>query len=192
MRGAVVTSVGLAFVGRSLYRLLARGQLTLDTGIGRTVRPLGPVSFEIGAPRELVFDIIAAPYLGRTPRALESKLAVWERGEDMVLAAHFTDVKCGTTTTLETVRFQRPDRIDFRVVRGPVPHVAESFLLEEDAAGTRLTWEGEIGADFWVAGAWWAARVARQWERAVRHSLVVVTSEAERRAGSTRAADARR
>jgi hypothetical protein len=38
----------------------------------------------------------------------------------MVLAAHFTPVKCGVTTTLETVRFERPNRIDFRLVRGPV------------------------------------------------------------------------
>ncbi len=47
----------------------------------------------------------------------------------MALAAHFTQVKCGTTTTLETIRFQRPDRIDFRLVRGPLPHLTESLLL---------------------------------------------------------------
>jgi hypothetical protein len=80
------------------------------------------------------------------------------------------------------VRFDRPQRVDFRVVRGPVPHVVESFLLEPSERGTRLTWRGELGTDFWVAGAWWGGRVARQWDRAVRSSLAAITAEAERRA----------
>ena len=180
MRAAFAASAGIAFAGRGLYRLVARGQLTLDTGIGRRVRALGPVDFGIAAPRELVFDVIASPYLGRTPKALQDELAVWERGSDMVLAAHFTEVKCGTTTTVETVRFERPERIDFRVIRGPVPHVVESFLLGEEQEGTRLRWEGELGTDFWAAGEWWGGRVARQWERAVRRSMAAVTAEAER------------
>jgi hypothetical protein len=180
MRGALVASAGLVFAGRGVYRLVARGQLTLDTGIGRRLRRLGPADFAVAAPRELVFDMIATPYLGRTPRALQDELAVWERGSDMVLAAHFTEVRCGTTTTVETVRFERPERVDFRVVRGPVPHVNESFLLSEEHPGTRLRWEGELGTDFWAAGEWWGERVARQWERAVRRSMAAVTAEAER------------
>jgi hypothetical protein len=52
----------------------------------------------------------------------------------------------------------RPDRIDFRVVRGPVPHVIESFVLDAVDEGTRLTWE-----------------------RAVLSSLEAVVVEAERR-----------
>jgi hypothetical protein len=56
----------------------------------------------------VVFDAIAGPYLGPTPRALQDKLEVWERGSDMVLAAHFTPVKCGVTTTVETVRSRVP------------------------------------------------------------------------------------
>jgi hypothetical protein len=131
----------------------------------------------------VVFDVIATPYLARTPHALQSELDVWEQGSDMVLAAHFTHVKCGTTTTVETVRFQRPDRIHFRLVRGPVPHVSESFLLAPVDAGTELTWEGELGTDFWALGSWWGDRVARQWERAVRTSVAAITAEAERRAG---------
>jgi hypothetical protein len=181
VRRAIAAAAGVA-AARGLYRLVARGALTVDTGIGRRVRMLGPVRFHIGAPREVVFDVIAVPYLGRTARALEHELDVWERGTDMVLAAHFTEVKCGIATTLETVRFDRPGRIDFRLVRGPVPHVKESFLLEPEGDGTELTWEGELGTDFWAIGGWWAERVARQWERAVRRSLAAVTAEAERRA----------
>ena len=66
----------------------------------------------------------------------------------MVLAAHYTKVKCGVTSTVETVRFERPDRVSFRVVRGPVPHVRESFILEAADSGSTLTWEGELGTDF--------------------------------------------
>jgi hypothetical protein len=176
---ALVVAVGC----RRAYRLLASGAVTIDVGVGRSVRSLGPRSWQIAAGREIVFDLIASPYLGRTPHALADKLRVWERGSDMVLAAHMTPVKCGLTTTLETVRFERPERIDFRVVRGPVPHVVESFVLDVADEGTRLTWEGELGTDFWALGTWWGNRVARSWEQAVRSSLEAVVVEAERRAG---------
>jgi hypothetical protein len=172
----------IAFAGHRGYRLLTSGAATIDVGLGRRVRSLGPRAWDIAAGRELVFDVIAGPYLGRRPRALEDKLQVWERGSDMVLAAHFTPVKCGVATTLETVRFERPERIDFRVVRGPVPHVAESYVLDETEAGTRLTWSGELGTDFWALGAWWGDRVARAWDKTVRSSLEAVVAEAERRA----------
>src|SRR5438034_969563 len=139
--------VALGLGLRKTYRLLASGELTLDLGRGRRLRLLGPLVWSIQAPREIVFDVIAAPYLGQTPRALADKLQVWERGSDMVLAAHYTQVKCGITTTLETVRFQRPDRVDFRLVRGPVPHLVESFLLTPNGSATELRWQGELGTD---------------------------------------------
>jgi hypothetical protein len=176
--GGYLIGVGL----RGGYRLISSGALTLDLGIGRRVQPLGSVVATIAAPREVVFDVIAAPYLGRTPRALADKLQVWERGSDMVLAAHFTPVKCGVATTVETVRFERPERIDFRLVRGPVPHVVESFILESDGDGTELRWDGELGTDLWALGAWWGHRVARAWDRTVRESLQSIATEAERRA----------
>jgi hypothetical protein len=61
MRGALVASAGLGLAGRGIYRLVARGELTLDTGIGRRLRRLGPVDFAVAAPRELVFNVIATP-----------------------------------------------------------------------------------------------------------------------------------
>jgi hypothetical protein len=181
VRRLIFTAI-IAFAGHRGYRLLTTGAATVDVGVGRRVRSLGPRSWDIAAGRELVFDVVAGPYLGRTPRALEDKLQVWERGSDMVLAAHFTPVKCGVATTLETVRFEWPERIDFRVVRGPVPHVVESYVLDETEDGTRLTWSGELGTDFWALGAWWGDRVAGAWDKAVRSSLAAVVAEAERRA----------
>ena len=176
------TFVALGGIGLGLYGLFVRGSLTVDLGIGRTVRPLGPFAWQIAAPRELVFEVISSPYLDRTPRALESKLRVLERGEDMVLAAHFTPVGPLVTTTLETVRFEPPGRVRFRLVRGPVPHVAERFLLRETEAGTELEYSGELGTDLWALGRWWGALVAARWEAAVRESLGAVKAEAERRA----------
>jgi hypothetical protein len=50
------------------------------------------LSAGIAAPREIVFDVIATPYLAKTPRAMSTKLRVVEHGEDMVLAEHFTPI----------------------------------------------------------------------------------------------------
>ncbi len=172
----------LGGLGVGPYALVVRGSLTADLGIGRSVRPLGPLSWRIAAPRELVFEVISAPYLQKTPRALEGKLRVLERGEDMVLAEHFTSAGPVVTTTLETVRFEPPELIHFRLVRGPVPYVVERFRLREAEAGTELEYSGELGTDLWAAGRWWGARVAARWEAAVRASLGAVQAEAERRA----------
>ena len=182
--GALLAATAAIQGLRRVYRLLARGALTVDLGVGRRSQPLGPLLQHIAAPPDVVFDVIAEPYLGRTPRALADKLQVWERGTDMVLAAHFTQVKCGTTTTLETVRFERPDRIDFRLVRGPVPHLIESFVLSPTARGTEFRWHGELGTDGWRLGELWGRIVARAWTRAVEESVRKITTEAERRARS--------
>ncbi len=182
----LLVSVGLTLAARGVYRIVASGALTLDVGRGRRTRALGPLTWRIGAPRETVFDVIAEPYLGRATRALQEKLHVWERGADMALAAHFTPIKSGVATTVETVVFERPERVTFRLVRGPVPHVSEAFTLRALEDGTELTWEGELGTDFWSLGEWWGERVARAWDRAVRASLDAVASEAERRAARTR------
>jgi len=163
--------------------LVARAGLTLDIGIGRRLRPLGPIALNIAAPPELVFDVIAAPYLDRTPRALQRKLQVIERGTDLVLAAHYTPVAPGlTVTTVETVRFDRPQRIIFRLVKGPVPHVIEHYELRASATGTAFEYRGELGTDLWALGAWWGAIVAPSWERTVASSLDSIRGEAERRA----------
>jgi hypothetical protein len=125
-----------------LRRLLAGGAVTVDLGVGRTVRPLGPITVSIAAPRERVFDIVASPYLGRTPRALQTKLKVLERGADMALAAHFTKTPGFVTTTLETVRCERPSHVHFRLARGLVPHVVEQFVLRESGQATELEYRG--------------------------------------------------
>jgi hypothetical protein len=188
MRGLGCAAVAASLGGLG-YRLVVGGELTLDTGLGRTARPLGPVTVAIAAPREIVFDVIATPYLGRTPRAMAGEITVLERGSDMVLAAHRTPVGAKlVATTVETVRFTPPETVDFRLLRGPVPHVVERFTLHDDAGATRLEYSGELGTDFWVAGRLWGSLVGRKWEATVRSSLERIRVEAERQAAVGRRA----
>lgn len=182
-RQGLLAAGAVAGVGAGLYGLLVRGALTLDLGIGRTLQPLGPLVVRIDAPREVVFEVVSQPYLGRTPRALARKLHVLERGDDLVLAAHFTPVGPLVTTTVETVRFEPPTAVHFRLVRGPVPHVVERFQLNERDGGTELHYQGELGTDLWTLGSVWGRLVAAKWVETVRGSLDGIKAEAERRAG---------
>jgi hypothetical protein len=177
--GGVAAALG--YVG------LVTGALTVDLGWGRRVQALGPLTVSIAATREEVFDVLAVPYLGRATRALREKVEVVERGSDMVLASHKTPVgRRLTAVTVETVRFARPDRIDFRLLRGPVPHVVESFVLSDESdSTTRLAYCGELGTDGWWLGARWGTLVARRWNAAVRSTFAAVKAEAERRSSRT-------
>ncbi len=189
MRNVAAGAAGAGIVGgvgALGYVGLVTGALPVDLGVGRRFRPLGPQNFAIAAPRDAVFDLIAEPYLRRQTRAMADKIDVIQRGTDMVLAAHRTPVGRGlVATTLETVRFSRPDRIAFYVARGPVPHVVEAFVLTDveigGHPGTRLVYSGELGTDLWAFGAWWGRKVAGPWEGTVRRTLRAVKAEAERR-----------
>lgn len=167
-----------------LCALMIRGSLTIDLGVGRSVHPLGPLAVTIAAPRELVFEQISAPYLGRTPRGLRDKLEVLERSERMVVAAHRTKVRGFVIVTVESVMFEPPERVGFRLLRGPVPHVVESFLLREVEGGTELAYEGELGADLWFLGRLYGGQVAKVWVRTVAASMEQIKAAAEQRAAA--------
>ena len=74
---AAVAAAALA-AGTALYRSLVTGRITLDLGVGRRTRALGPLSVDIAAPPETVFAA-AAPYTERRPRALMEKVHILER-----------------------------------------------------------------------------------------------------------------
>jgi len=181
LAAGAITALGATAAGA--YVGLVTGRLSLDLGVGRRTRPLGPLTVEIAAPREVVYAVATAPYAERSPRALREKVVVLERSEGMVLAVHRTPVGGGlVAVTVETVTFEAPARIGFRLVRGPVPHVAETFELEETRNGTRLTYTGELGTDLGALGERWGDLVERSWVAAVRESFTTIQAEAERRA----------
>jgi hypothetical protein len=166
--------------------LLAMGRLHLDLGWGRSLHELGPITVRIAAPRERVFEIIAAPYLGRTPG--RSGIEVIARGDALVVATHYTKVHFYTSRTVEVIDFEPPTRVGFRHLIGPVPHAVEEFALDEVGEGTELRYAGELGIDFFVlgriAGRYW---VRPQWERVVREHLDDLRERAEQIASRQRA-----
>lgn len=184
---STAATLAASVAGALLYRLVVTGAVTLDLGIGRRTRPLGPLTVTIDADREVVFDLIAAPYLGRAPREVAEHIEVLERASDMVVAAHHTPVPGGlVATTVESVRFERPHTISFRLLRGPVPHVTEQFHLDETGDGTQLRYEGELGTDLWHAGQAWGEIVAKTWIATVERSLANVRERAELKAAAQR------
>jgi hypothetical protein len=72
-----------------------------------------------------VFDVIAALYLGRTPRAMSGKLKVLQRGTGMVLAEHYTPVHQG--------------RLTAGLLATPSPPIAEGPGLSKFVGGSRLS-----------------------------------------------------
>jgi hypothetical protein len=163
------------------FLLLAMGRLHLDLGWGRSIHRLGPITMSIAAPRELVFEMIAAPYLDRMPGG--SGIDVLLRGDDVVVAAHNTRVHFYTARTVEAVDFDSPRRVGFRHLTGPVPYAVEQFALEDVDGVTQLRYEGEMGIDFFAFGRIAARHWVRpQWERVVREHLEDLKRRAEQRA----------
>ena len=113
---------------------------------------------------------------------MREKVEILERAGQMVLAAHRTAVGSGlTAVTVETVTFDPPKSMGFRLLRGPVPHVIEAFIFDEVPDGTRFTYTGELGTDLWRLGQAWGDLVARSWVQAVRDSMAAIKTESERR-----------
>ncbi len=178
----VARALGLGMAGAGgLYLGAVTGALTVDLGVGRSTRPLGPITVTIQAPRDRVFAAAAAPYAERQTRAMREKVQILARGGDMVLAAHRTRIGGRVTAvTVETVTLDPPEQIRFRLVRGPVPQVEETFAFAERDGTTTLTYTGVLGTDLWAAGRWWGNVVAGTWEATVRTSLGQIKAEVER------------
>ncbi len=181
----------LIALGAGAFLLMAMGRLHLDLGWGRSMCELGPIKISIAAPRELVFEIIAAPYLGRAPA--RSGVEVLARSSELVVAAHHTPVHFYTSRTVEAVDFEPPNRVGFRHLTGPVPHAVEEFTLDDADGETELRYSGELGIDFFVLGRIAARHWVRpQWEGVVREHLEDVKERAEQRASRQRSREANR
>jgi len=79
----------------------------------------------------------------------------------------------------------RPQRVSFRLVRGPVPYVAEGFVLQRQDDATTPRDGGELAADLWrsAAGGWGGGPAL---DAAVAASLASIREEAARRAATRR------
>jgi len=161
--GAGATAMG--YVG------LVTGACPLDLGVGRRVRPLGPQLVDMAAPREVVFDVIAEPYLGRAPRALADKLRVLDRGSDMVLAAHFTPLggRLGLVAqTVETVGSAGPSGSSSGWSAGRCPTSWRRSCSPSRPLGPAPGWPtpGRSGptCGAWGSGgaSWWGATGSRR------------------------------
>ena len=163
----------------------SRGLMALDLDVGRSIHPLGPITLRIRAPRDLVFDVVAAPYLGKMPGSMEGKIEILDRHGDLVVALHRTALPVRDAITVESVAFERPERVTFTLLRGPVPHVREEFRLEDHEGETEFTYTGELGADLWALGRIYGGRIVKPvWEKVVRDSLAQVKAAAEERAAA--------
>jgi hypothetical protein len=184
-----LTLVSLAAAGGGAaygsFILMTRGRFVLDVGWGRSYFPLGPIEVQMAAPREVVFDVIQGAYSERAPAEVKRHIKVIERAGDLVVAEHRTPLKFLDAITVETVRFERPSRVVFALLRGPVPHVHETFELLEHNGITTLTYQGTLGADLWLFGRWYGGGIVKPaWERVVAASLQTVKVQAEARASA--------
>jgi hypothetical protein len=178
----VVIAVIALFAAFGIYLGSITGSLVIDLNCGRRVRTLGPLRRDIVAPADTVYGLLSQPYLGRLTHAMANKVHVIDRGHDMVLAAHRTGIRGHlVATTIETVKFTDERHIEFRLVRGPVPQVTETFAVTPTADGCTLSYDGELGTDLGSLGAWWGRIVARHWEATVAATMDAVQAEAQRR-----------
>ena len=132
------------------------GRLHLDLGWGRSLHPLGPIRVRIEAPRELVYEILSAPYVGR---ARSESIDVVARSESLVVASHLTRVHFYKVRAVEAIDLAPPERMGFTHLTGPVPYAVEEFRLEQEGDGTELHYDGELAIDFFLLG----RIAARRW-----------------------------
>ena len=185
--GLLAVSVALGLLLLWMAAMGVTGRLSLDVGVGRSFHALGPLTVRMNAPRKTVFEVVSAPYLGRPSQQAAGSVEVLERGSDMVVAAHRTRLRFFTAITVETVRFEPPQRVTFGLLRGPVPHVEEEFVLRDADGGTEFSYQGRLAMDFWILGRLVGRFVAAPtWTSVVRRHLEDVKRAAEERARAAR------
>ncbi len=104
---------------------------------------LPSLSVSINAHRELVFQLISA--VGQGPDARHARV-VERPSSDRAIVEFTTPVFGRIVRTLEEVMFFSPDRITYRLLRGPLPGVHEEFRMEPADGGTVLSYSGSFRA----------------------------------------------
>ena len=146
--------------------------------------PLPALDLAIAARPGLVFQLISA--VGQGADAAHARV-VERPSPERAIVEFTTRVMGRTVKTLEEVRFHAPDRISYRLLKGPIPAVEEEFRVEPDGERTVLRYRGTFTAH----SAWWRGGfdrivVPRIYRRAVWASMVQIKLAAEERQGKSR------
>jgi len=114
---------------------------------------------------------------------MQDKVEILERAGQMVLAAHRTPVGSGlTAVTVETVTLDPPNQMGFRLLRGPVPHVIETFTFDETRRRDPVQLHRRARHRPLAARPGLGDLVARSWVHVVRDSMAAIKTGSERRA----------
>lgn len=144
---------------------------------------LSPQSLYIAAHRELVYQMVTAIGKGKLPgSSMSSKLI--SKNEDTIVAEFYTKVGLVTVTTREEMKLEKPERIRYRWLKGPVKHVREEIVFNEtDNGGCELAHSGEFDLKIPLLG-WLVGRlyIKRQFEKIVIDHMVEIKEAAEARA----------
>lgn len=106
---------------------------------------LRPQSVEIGAPRELVFQMLSSFRRGRIAGDnAESTRLISEDG-NVKMVEFITKAGLFSYRTLEEVTLHRPEKIEFKHLEGPLDFSEETFTFDDTSdGGTLLTHSGSF------------------------------------------------
>ncbi len=137
----------------------------------------------IKAPRELVFQVLAAVGKGKLPGAAGESVRVLHQEEDTIIAQFTTRAGRRIVNTVEEVKLYPPERVTFRHLAGPLDCAWEEMVLKEKDDGTELVYWGEFAYQFTFLG-WLISRlyIRPLHNRAVREHLRRIKVAAEQRA----------
>ncbi len=141
----------------------------------------------IHAPRQLVFEMASAVG-GDLPGGPAHDSRLLEHDGNRQLVTYRVPVGRWAFELLEEVRLTPPERIEYRVVRGPLSRVTETLeFVTRDPASTLVSYTGSVGDDRPVVGPMLARLVAvSAYDRFMRRSLAALKSAAERRASRSK------
>lgn len=151
---------------------------------------LPQLQVHIKADQRLVFQLLSAIGQGQMP-GTEGSSKVLEQKGDSLVAEFITPVKTlmgqKRYRTVEEVTLYPSERITFRALEGPLPHMREEFRLEGEEGCTDLYYTGELGVGYWVFG-WIIGRfyVRRLLIKTIRDHMMEIKDASESRAQRSR------
>jgi hypothetical protein len=146
--------------------------------------PMPVLELAINAAPALVFQLVAA--VGQGPDAAHAR--VLERPSAERAIVEFTTKVLGREVrTLEEVGFHAPDRITYRLIKGPLPAVDEEFAVQARGEGSLLRYHGTfVPHGPWPRAVFDRIVVPRIYRKAVWSSMMQIKEAAEARQRKSR------